>query len=256
MNSVQDQVRAYWDARPCGSTEVSGELGSVDFLVAHARMRYGREPMIEPFADFAGWAGRRILEVGVGMGADHLRFLKGRAEAVGIDLSPHSLKMTSLRAKAEGVRVSLVNADAERLPFPDNSFDMAYSWGVLGHVRGAHHATREIHRVLKPAGELRIMLYNRHSLNALQLYLYYGLLRGKPLAKVASLAEQHLESPGTKVYTPKEAKELLHEFSDVQVKPAVTAYDLRFGRRRFAPRWMLRLIPDRLGWFLLIRAHK
>ena len=51
-------------------------------------------------------------------------------------------------------------------------------------------------------------------------------------------------------------KELLHEFADVQVKPAVTAYDLRFGRRRFAPRWMLRLIPDRLGRFLLIRAHK
>src|SRR5437660_353764 len=256
MNSVKDEVRAYWDARPCGSTEVSGELGSVDFLVAHAAIRYEREPMIEPFADFEGWAGRRILEVGVGMGADHLRFLKGRAEAVGIDLSPHSLKMTSLRAKTEGVRVSLANADAEGLPFPDNSFDMVYSWGVLMCAPNMPQAIREIHRVLRPAGELRIMLYNRRSLNAFQLYLYYGLLRGKPLAKVASLAEQHLESPGTKVHTPTEVKELLHAFADVQVKPAVTVYDLRFGRRRFAPRWMLRLIPDRLGWFLLIRAHK
>jgi len=106
----------------------------------------GREPMIEPFADFAGRAGRWILEIGVGMEADHLRFLKGRAEAVGIDLSPHSLKITSLRAKTEGVRVAFANADAEGLPFPDNSFDMVFSWGVLGHVRGAHHAIREIHR--------------------------------------------------------------------------------------------------------------
>jgi ubiquinone/menaquinone biosynthesis C-methylase UbiE len=256
MSLIKEQVQSYWDGQPCGSSEVSEDRGSVEFLAAHERIRYEREPMIEPFADFGGWTGRKVLEVGVGMGADHVRFRKSGADAVGVDLSPESLRLASLRAAAQGVSVSLMRADAEALPFAENWFDMVYSWGVLMHVPDTPRAIHEVHRVLKPGGECRIMLYNRHSLNALQIYLFYGLLRGKPLAKVADLSREHLESPGTKVYTQKEVMQLFHEFAHVEVKPAVTVYDVRLGRRRFAPQWMLRAVPASLGWFLLIRARK
>lgn len=256
MSHIKEQVQSYWDGQPCGSTEVSEGRGSAEFFAAHERMRYEREPMIDPFADFDGWAGRRILEVGVGMGADHVRFRKGGADAIGVDLSTESLRLASLRAMAEGVSVSLMRADAEALPFEESSFDMVYSWGVLMCAPDMPRAIHEVHRVLKPGGECRVMLYNRHSLNAFLMYLYFGLLRGKPLAKVADLSEKHLESPGTKVHTRKEVIQLFHEFAHVEVTPAVTVYDVRLGRRQFAPQWMLRAVPASLGWFLLIRARK
>ena len=124
------------------------------------------------------------------------------------------------------------------------------------HAPDMPKAIHEVHRVLKPGGECRAMLYNRHSINAFLMYLYFGLLRGKPLTTVAKLSEKYLESPGTKVHTRKEVRELFHEFAQVSVTPVVTVYDVRLGRRRFAPQWLLRAVPASLGWFLLIRARK
>lgn len=256
MHHSKLQVQTYWDERPCGSTEVSRTLTSPEFFQAHACERYRREPMIEPFAAFDRWARRKILEIGVGMGADFVRFRKSEAEVIGIDLSPHSLELARHRAEIEGVIPTLINADAETLPFPDGSFNMVYSWGVLMCAPDVGRTVREIYRVLKPGGECRVMLYNRHSLLAFQIYLYYGLLRGRPFARLWDLIQKHLESPGTKAFTCAEARDLFREFAEVEIKPTVTVYDLRFGRRWFAPRWMIQLVPGRLGWFLLIRAQK
>ena len=100
------------------------------------------------------------------------------------------------------------------------------------------------------------MLYHRWSLAGLQCYVRYGLGKLRPFTPLSRLIAAHIESPGTKAYTIGEVKSLLGKFCTVEIKPVVTVYDVRFGRRRFAPQWMLRLIPDRLGWFLLIRAKK
>jgi len=159
-------------------------------------------------------------------------------------------------AEINHISPTLLNADGESLPFPDESFDLVYSWGVLHHTSNIDRALLEIHRVLRPHGECRLMLYHRWSLVGLQCYIRYGLGRLRPFTPLSRLIAAHVESPGTKAYTLGEVKSLLGKFSTVEVKPVVTAYDLRFGRRRFAPQWMLRLIPDRLGWFLLIRAKK
>jgi ubiquinone/menaquinone biosynthesis C-methylase UbiE len=255
-DSTKELVRSYWDAQPCGSSESSSNWGSAEFFEDHAKKRYEREPMIENFANFAEWVGQRVLEIGVGMGADHVRFRKAGANMLGVDISGQSLVLTSRRAAMEGLQVDLANADAEVLPFPDNSFDMVYSWGVLMHTPDVPRTIREVRRVLKPGGKCRVMLYNRHSLLALQIYLYYGLLRAKPLSRTRDLIRKHLESPGTKAFTTNEAKTLFKDFGEIEVKPVATVYDLRLGRRRFAPQWMLRLVPDRLGWFLLISARK
>jgi ubiquinone/menaquinone biosynthesis C-methylase UbiE len=256
VGSTKSKIQAYWDARPCGSSESTNSEGLVEFFQNHARTRYQREPEIQSFACFGKWKGRQVLETGVGMGADYIRFAQAGAGAVGIDLSFHSIELARQNAKINRVNPLLLNADVESLPFADCSFDLVYSWGVLHHTPDTQRALREVHRVLKPGGECRAMLYHRRSLVALQCYLLYGLAGFRPFTSLSDLIGAHIESPGTKAISTAEAKFLFREFRKVGIKRAVTVYDLRLSRRWFAPRWMLRLVPAGLGWFLLIRAQK
>ena len=256
MTIPKAAVQHHWDSKPCGSKETAAQVASTDFFQAHSELRYRREPEILPFVRFDVWRGQQVLEIGVGMGADFVRFGEAKANVIGIDLSPRSLQLAVQNAQIHCVPPNLMHADAESLPFADESFDLVYSWGVLHHVPDIHRALREAHRVLKPRGECRVMLYHRRSLLGLQCYLRYGLAGLRPFAQLTELIAAHVESPGTKAYSLGEAKSLFMRFSSVQIQPVVTAYDLRFGRRRFAPGWMLRLIPDKLGWFLLIQARK
>jgi ubiquinone/menaquinone biosynthesis C-methylase UbiE len=209
-----------------------------------------------PFADFKRWRGQRVLEVGAGMGTDLIGFAKAGANATGLDLSLASLRLARENSAGQGLCLRLINADAEKLPFEDNAFDLVYSWGVLHHTPNIQMALREIRRVLKPGAECRIMLYHRHSLNALLYYLRYGLGRARPFTSVSELIGSHLESPGTKAFRTAEARSLFRDFGTVDVRAVITAYDVRVGARRMAPRWVLRMVPDQLGWFLLIHAQK
>jgi SAM-dependent methyltransferase len=256
MTQANSAVQTYWDSKPCGSLEPTAGKAPAEFFEAHAELRYAREPEIVAFAGFDKWRGQRVLEIGVGMGADFVRFAKAQAKICGVDLSRRSLGLALENAEIHHVSPTLLNADCESLPFPDESFDMIYSWGVLHHTSNIDRALLEVHRVLKPQGECRLMLYHRWSLVGLQCYLRYGLCKLRPFTPLSRLIGAHVESPGTKAYTLGEVESLLGKFRTVEVEPVITVYDVRLGRRRFAPHWMLRLIPDRLGWFLLICAKK
>jgi ubiquinone/menaquinone biosynthesis C-methylase UbiE len=256
MNPIQSTVREYWDTRPCGAEEPNIVSSSAQFFDAYARIRYEREAEIENFAEFWRWAGRRVLEVGVGMGSDFVRFAKAGANIVGADFASRSLELARRNAETNRVAPTLLDADAQALPFAEDTFDLVYSWGVLHHAPDTECALREIHRVLRPGGECRVMLYHRRSLLTLQCYLRYGLGGLRPFTSISELIAKNIESPGTKAFTRNEARALFQRFRLVEVRPVVTAYDVRFGRRWFAPRWVRRLAPSRVGWFLLIRALK
>ncbi|MGH9431534.1 MAG: class I SAM-dependent methyltransferase [Terriglobia bacterium] len=256
MNTRTIAVRDYWDSCPCGSSEISPALSETEFFREHARVRYGREPGILKLAQFENWKGRRVLEIGVGMGADFTRFRKAGAHVAGIDLSLRSLALARRNAAVHHVASPLAQADAEALPFAASSFDMAYAWGVLHHISSASRALSEIHRVLKPGGECRAMLYHRVSLVAFQVYLRFGLLTGRPRSSLRDLLARHMQSPGAQAFTRNEVKALFGQFQGVTIDPAVTAYDLRWSRRGFAPPWARRLMTKRLGWYLMVRARK
>lgn len=258
----KNEVRRFWNADPCGTRYLEQRQ---DFE-AHARMRYALEPFIPDFADFKSARGLKVLEIGVGMGADYLEWLKAGANATGVDLSSASLQQARSRCDLAGFSADLQVADAENLPFPSDSFDVVYSYGVMHHSPDTTRCISEAWRVLKPGGKAKIMIYHHPSVTGILLWLRYGIWQGKSLRKSVY---DHLESPGTKSYRRQEALSLMCNFRDVHVQVAFSPGDLllhqpseRFQSEfyRFVwkiyPRWLVRALAGRMGLFLLLTATK
>lgn len=210
--------------------------------------------MIPDFAEFEKHATQRMLEVGCGPGTDFMQFVARGTDAIGADLSWKSLQICKQRLLAKNLTASLIRCDAQHLPFMERSFDFAYSFGVLHHIPNTEEAIREIHRVLKDGGCFKGMLYNRHSVVAIHIWLRRGILRGH-LRRPATILANSQESPGTKAYTFKEIAQLLTVFRNVVIKPTFTAYDAtKFFRYRL-PSKLIRFM-DRFGWFVLVSGAK
>src|SRR5262249_39123603 len=137
--------------------------------------------------------------------------------------------------------------DAESLPFESDSFDVVYSWGVLHHTPDTARALKEVRRVLRPAGEARIMLYALDSPFAPGGWLR-PIARARGPMSIRHAIARGLESPGTQAFTPGEIRRLFGAFEVVRVLRLVTPYD----RRVLGP---LASIGNH-GWFHLIRARK
>jgi len=258
----KQEVTEFWNADPCGSRYLEGKQ---DFD-AHARARYELEPYIFDFANFQGARGLRVLEIGVGMGADYLEWLKAGAQPTGVDLSPASIEKARQRCQVAGYQPDLRVADAEQLPFPDNSFDVVYSYGVMHHSPNTPKCVQEALRVLKPGGEARIMVYHHPSITGAMLWLRYGIAGMKSLRKSVF---DHLESPGTKTYTRGEARQLMTGFRNVEIQVAFSPGDLLLNKPsakfqsgfyrlvwKSFPRLLVRNLGRRLGLFLLITGFK
>lgn len=260
-------VKDFWNAASCGESVLLPGFDQEGYA-EQAAARYQLEPYIAPFADFEASAGQDVLEIGVGLGADHERFAKAGANLSGIDLTPRAIEHTSRRLAHIGHSSALQVGDAENLPFPDASFDMVYSWGVIHHSPDTPAAAREILRVLKPGGRFRVMIYHRHSLIGYMLWLRYALMAGRPFTGLDEIYAKYLESPGTKAYTVTQAAALFADAEDVTVWPELTHGDLLesdAGQRHEGPlldlaRWiwprrLLRKFATDKGLFLLISGR-
>ncbi len=159
---------------------------------------------------------------------------------------------------------SLQVADAEHLPFESNTFDLGYSWGVLHHTPNTEEALRELVRVVRSGGEIKTMLYNRHSLCAFKSLCKHALLAGRPWKSLRWTLWHHTESIGTKGYTRAELLRMLSPLglTGVKVETFATTAD-RIERKTFPlPLFnavlgcLLRFSGNRLGWFHGITARK
>lgn len=258
-------MQEYWQANPCGDRYLVGP-SIQEGLQEHAKTRYELEPYIPAFARFGDAAGKRVCEIGVGVGADHERWMHSSpALLVGVDLTQKAIELTRTRTKSTTLSV----ADAEHLPLGDSTFDIVYSWGVIHHSPETHLAVAEIHRILNVGGTARVMIYNRRSIVALLLWTKYGLLAGQPRRGLTEIMAKHLESPGTKGYTEAEATEMFAMFRKVDVRTQLSFGDLLLGQagerhagrvgtwvKRLWPRWFVRRFLNRFGLYLLIDAEK
>jgi len=267
VSGLKDEVREFWDQASCGEVYAAG--GSLaDQLAAQARARYELEPYLPGFARFEDGAGLDVLEIGVGMGADHHEWAKHRPRSLtGVDLTPRAVEFTRQRLALYGLQSDVRVADAENLPFADASFDVVYSWGVLHHSPDTRRAIDEVWRVLRPGGKARVMIYHRWSVVGLLLWTRYALLAGRPLTRLDEIYARHLESPGTKAYSVPEARAMFSHFSSADVRSQLSFGDLLEGEvgqrhqgaalwiaKRIWPRGLMRRAIPRWGLMMLIDA--
>ena len=262
---LKTQVHDFWNANSCGEVYAVGD-SEAEAYDAQAATRYALEPFIARFAKFHEGAGKKVLEVGVGMGADHTQWMRSApARLVGVDLTPRAIGFTRKRCPASSLSV----ADAEVLPLPSEAFDIVYSWGVIHHSPDTPRCVAEIHRVLRPGGVARVMIYHTSSIVGFMLWARYALLAGRPSTSMREIYSRYLESPGTKAYSLSEARELFRAFSSFNASIELSPGDLFTGEagqrhngvalkvlRRIWPRGIVKKVFRQRGLFLLIEARK
>lgn len=260
---LKNQVRDYWNNQPCGTQFSEAVPFSKEYFANIEEHRYTIEPEIFSFAQFTRYRGKTILEVGTGAGSDFTQWVRAGADATGIDATEAGVQHTNQRLLLEGLTdFELLVGDCEQLPFPENNFDLVYSWGVIHHTPNTWGALSEIIRVCKPSGEIKVMIYHRHSLLSLFFWIKYALLKGKPWKSLSWCLDNHMESVGTKAYTRKEVRNFLAKqpVHNIKINTHLTFYD-RLERFGMAYTKIARLIAwllggDKVGWFLTIQAKK
>lgn len=265
-----DTVRAYWDTRPCNVRHSPKPVGTKEYFDEVDTRRYFVEPHILRFADFPLWAGKRVLEIGCGIGTDTIRFAKAGAHVTAVDLSEQSLDIARRRAEVYGLedQIDFYCADAERLAdvVPKEPYDLVYSFGVIHHTPHPDRAIKQIREHFVHGDTvLKLMVYNRRSWKVLWILLTEG--RGefwKLDELVARNSEAQTGCPVTYTYTRSEANALLQGFKVREVfADFIFPFRIRdYVEYRYVRNWYLRILPRplfrrlerHLGWHLCITA--
>ena len=222
-SSVKRAVADYWDLNPCGAFASDDVQGERRFYEQVTSYRYATQPFMRRVIGFGSYPGRRVLEVGCGLGTDLLQFAKGGATAFGVDLSSRSISLADRHFRIFDTEGSFLQGDGENLPFSEGSFDVVYSFGVLHHVPDTQRAIDECYRVLKPGGQLILMLYNRRSWHSVvEPYLMAAkrwVLRQPLPPRLTDSTEvvrryDGADNPLGKAYTKGEVKGMLERFTD------------------------------------------
>jgi len=262
-NARKRAVHDYWNASVCNAEMGRAPKYTREYFDQIEAARYAAEPQIFSFAQFTRSHGSKVLEVGVGAGTDFTQWVRSGAQACGVDLTEEAVEHTQRRLAAYGLSAQEVRvADAEALPYPNDTFDLVYSWGVIHHSPDPERALFEIVRVCRSGGCIKVMVYNRHSVLAYRTWLRFALLRARPWRSLAWTIAHHVESVGTCAYTVGEVREMLGRLpvDQVRVQPMLTSYDvladLGGAWQRGASVIATLLGGNRVGWFLGVEAVK
>jgi len=262
-------VRQFWDAHPCNIRHSPHPVGTREFFDDVERRKYFVEPHIPGFAEFARWRGKRVLEIGCGIGTTTISFARAGASVTAVDLSPESAALTEQRARVFGVedRVKVNVGDAEQLStiVPVDRYDLVYSFGVIHHSPHPERIVEEARKYMDAASELRLMVYSRVSFKLFWIMLNEGVW---DMSRVDELIARNSEAqtgcPVTYTYTPTSVRELLRGYRVLDVSKAhIFTWDIDAYRRYEYKKdaiWAkvsdeeLAELEKELGWHMLVRA--
>lgn len=280
---TESDIQDFWNRYPCGDQQIGGlrqHQGDYEaFFTEYDRFRYRNEAHILRCLDGIDFRGKHVLEIGLGQGADSEQLIKRGAVWSGLDLTPESVARVQARLSLRHLpHQSLTRGSVLQIPHGANSFDVVFSHGVLHHVPDILTAQREIHRVLRPGGELIVMLYARYSLNyllAISVALRLGLLALHVTNwNPGGIAGQYLEAAraeGVSRYLRMDR--FIHKVTDGPGNPYSKVYDLPTVARDFpqfqvvraykqfmyAPplpvRWLRFPLERLLGWHLWVHMR-
>src|SRR4051794_13958420 len=156
-------VRNYWDSRPCNIRHSQKPIGSREYFDEVEARKYFVESHIPTFADFERWRGKRVLEIGCGIGTDSINFARHGADLTIVELSQNSLDLTRQRFEVFQLDARFIQGNAEDLDTlipAGETFDLIYSFGVIHHSPNPRRIVEAAGRRMRPVSELRLMVYN------------------------------------------------------------------------------------------------
>jgi len=231
MDSMIDQVKHFWDERPCNLRHSQKPVGTKEYFDEVEKRKYFVEPHIPGFADFEMWKDKRVLEIGCGLGTESINFARAGAKLTIIELSKTSLDLCKKRFEVFGLSARFINGNAEELCslLPEGEkFDLVWSFGVIHHSPSPHAIVKEISKVLSDEGELRIMLYSKVSFKLFSLMHEAGTMDMSRAADIIRInSEAQHGCPVTFTYTFGEVKALLSDFKVLRIwKDHIFTYDI------------------------------
>ena len=257
MQDIEQKIVAYWNRQPCNINHSKEPIGTEKYFDQVSQKRYRAEPHILDFAGFHLWRGRRVLEIGCGIGTDAEQFAKHGADYVGLDISTESVELCKKR-----FAVYDLVGDFHVGSISDTSivkslgkFDLVYSYGVLHHFPGMKDHIKNVAELLGPNGEFRFMVYAKNSWK-------YAMIQ-----KGLDQFEAQADCPYAEAFTKDEIARLLDGIFKIerirqdhcfmynipQYKKGIFELEPWFASM---PETMRDAVREYLGWHLLIKAKK
>jgi ubiquinone/menaquinone biosynthesis C-methylase UbiE len=261
------EVREYWDRRPCNIRHSTKPVGTREYFDEVEARKYFVEPHIPGFAQFERWKGKKVLEIGCGIGTDSVNFARAGADVTVVDISEKSLELCRQRFEVFGLKAKFYCGNAEELPtfVPIDKYDLIYSFGVIHHTPNPGAVFDQLRKYCKPETELRIMLYSKWSWKVAWIIAVYGkgaFWKSDELVRMNS--EAQTGCPVTYCYSKRSVRDLLKGYRVERVsKDHIFPYVIdKYVKYEYEWVWYFRWLPIRvfrwlelrLGWHTLIVA--
>jgi 2-polyprenyl-3-methyl-5-hydroxy-6-metoxy-1,4-benzoquinol methylase len=266
-----ERVKEFWDRRPCNIRHSPKPVGTREYFDEVEARKYFVEPHIPRFAQFERWRGKKVLEIGCGIGTDTINFARHGAWVTAVELSERSLEIAQKRAEVYGlsdrIRFYLGNAEELSRFVPVEPYDLIYSFGVIHHTPHPERVIAEMRHYARSGTTVKVMVYHRYSWKVLWILLTYGKGQFWRLAElVAQYSEAQTGCPVTYTFTKREIRDLLerHGFRVTEIwVDHIFPYRIPdYVRYRYVKVWYFRWMPQPLfrwlerhfGWHICVTA--
>jgi 2-polyprenyl-3-methyl-5-hydroxy-6-metoxy-1,4-benzoquinol methylase len=250
------EVQDFWNSRPCNLRHSNAPVGSKQYFDEVEERKYFVEPHIPAFANFASWTGKRVLEIGCGMGTDATNFARSGALYTGVELSSESLNLAKQRFEVFGLAGRFLEGNAEEIDclLGGETFDLIYSFGVLHHTPSLENALKGIRTLMEPNSVFKMMVYAENS------------WKSAMIAAGLDQPEAQYGCPIANTYTKKEINEILDGlgFSVTDIsQDHVFPYDVESYKKYLyvrepwfhsMPAEVFSALEKHLGWHLLVTS--
>lgn len=249
-----DNVRDYWNRRPCNLRHGTAEVGTREYFDQVEARKYMVEPHIPAFSEFEKWRGKKVLEIGCGLGTAAVSFARAGADYAAVELSDESLKLARKRFEVYGLKGRFYSGNAEELSqvVPVETYDLIYSFGVIHHAPHPEKIVAEVRKYMGPQSEFRLMLYARNSWKNILIEAGFDQPEAQSGCPIAFTYNHDEVRALMKDYDVTEIRQE-HIFPYVVEKYVKHEYELQPWFKAM-PREMFRALEQSLGWHTLITA--
>ena len=260
-----EKVKKFWNDRQCNIKHSKKNIGTLEYFEEVEEKKYKVEPHIPEFANFSNWKGKKVLELGCGIGTDSINFARNGADLTCVELSEASIEICKKRFKEYGLNANFFVGNIEELSsfLPLDEYDLIYSFGVIHHTPNPKKVVSEIKKYCKEGTAIKIMLYSKISWKAIEFFILHGYKFNFNFSKtIQYFAEAQLMCPVAYTYTLNDLKSIFSDFKiDSIKKDHIFPYKINYyinhiyKKRlifRILPKYLFKKLESVLGWHYLI----